>query len=103
MVSAWAEANEMVLSQFKVDEKSNEITAIPKLPKILDVSGRADYLLSVKEYQGIFMVISPGYFNMTSKTSSNSPCKAEHLSQMARRPWSIKNELYWILDIVLMA
>jgi predicted transposase YbfD/YdcC len=73
MVSAWAEANEMVLGQRKVDEKSNEIAAIPELLKLLDVSGcivtidamgtqtniaktivaaQADYILSVKENQG---------------------------------------------------
>jgi hypothetical protein len=31
MVSAWAEGNGLVLGQRKVDDKSNEITAIPKL------------------------------------------------------------------------
>ena len=39
MVSAWAEANRLVLGQVKVDEKSNEITAIPKLLNMLDLSG----------------------------------------------------------------
>lgn len=73
MVSAWAEANELVLGQRKVDEKSNEITAIPELLKMLAISGcivtidaigtqasiaqtiieaQADYVLSVKENQG---------------------------------------------------
>jgi predicted transposase YbfD/YdcC len=73
MVSAWAAENELVLGQRKVDEKSNEITAIPELLKILDLSGcivtidaigtqtniaktiiagHADYVLSVKENQG---------------------------------------------------
>jgi len=73
MVSAWAEANEIVLGQRKVDEKSNEITAIPELLKILAIAGcivtidaigtqtsiaqtiieaQADYVLSVKENQG---------------------------------------------------
>ena len=72
MVSAWAEENEIVLGQRKVDEKSNEITAIPELLKILAISGcivtidaigtqtqiaktiveaEADYVLSVKENQ----------------------------------------------------
>ena len=31
MVNAWASANNLVLGQVKVDDKSNEITAIPKL------------------------------------------------------------------------
>ncbi len=38
MVSAWAQANQMVLGQVKVDDKSNEITAIPALLKVLDLS-----------------------------------------------------------------
>lgn len=73
MVSAWAAENHMVLGQRKVDTKSNEITAIPELLKILAITGcivtidaigtqtkiakniidrHADYLLCVKENQG---------------------------------------------------
>jgi len=39
MVSAWSEANGMVLGQVAVDQKSNEITAIPALLKVLDLKG----------------------------------------------------------------
>ena len=39
MVSAWAATNKLVLGQRKVDSKSNEITAIPELIKVLDISG----------------------------------------------------------------
>jgi predicted transposase YbfD/YdcC len=39
MVSAWATANCISLGQVVVDEKSNEITAIPKLLEILELSG----------------------------------------------------------------
>jgi predicted transposase YbfD/YdcC len=73
MVNAWAEANHLVLGQQKVAEKSNEITAIPQLLKLLEVSGcivtidaigtqtkiakliverEANYILAVKENQG---------------------------------------------------
>jgi len=73
MVSAWATANELVLGQVKVDDKSNEIPAIPKLLQLLDITGclvtidaigtqteivdpiieqGGDYLLAVKENQG---------------------------------------------------
>ena len=73
MVSAWATANEVVLGQTKVDDKSNEITAIPALLELLDINGcivtidalgcqteiadqivdqGGDYLLAVKENQG---------------------------------------------------
>jgi predicted transposase YbfD/YdcC len=39
LVSAWATANSLSLGQVAVDEKSNEITAIPKLLELLDVHG----------------------------------------------------------------
>ncbi|MFO0897991.1 MAG: ISAs1 family transposase [Pirellulales bacterium] len=39
MVSAWATANHISLGQVVVDAKSNEITAIPKLLQILELSG----------------------------------------------------------------
>ena len=39
MVSAWARENGMVLGQIKVDEKSNEITAIPELLRVLELTG----------------------------------------------------------------
>jgi len=73
MVSAWAAQQNMVLGQRQVDEKSNEITAIPALLKMLDIKGGivtidamgcqrkiatkiidqgADYVLAVKDNQG---------------------------------------------------
>lgn len=73
IVSAWASANRLVLGQVKVDEKSNEITAIPQLLKVLEVAGcivtidaigcqtdiaeqiidrKAEYVLALKENQG---------------------------------------------------
>ena len=72
IVSAWANENNLVLGQVKVEDKSNEITAIPKLLDILylqdsvvtiDAMGcqekiakkiidkKADYILAVKENQ----------------------------------------------------
>lgn len=72
MVSAWATAAHLSLGQVAVDEKSNEITAIPKLLELLDVKGAlvtidamgcqkeiakkiieegGDYVLTVKENQ----------------------------------------------------
>jgi len=73
MVNAWASANGIALGQWKTDAKSNEITAIPHLLRLLDVSGcivtvdamgaqtkiaqairdeKADYVLRVKDNQG---------------------------------------------------
>ena len=39
MVSAWASENGLVLGQVKVDDKSNEITAIPELLRLLAING----------------------------------------------------------------
>ncbi len=73
IVSAWARENRIVLGQVKVDDKSNEITAIPQLLKLFDLTGcivtidamgaqkeiagvltdaGADYVLSLKGNQG---------------------------------------------------
>src|SRR5262249_14006149 len=72
LVSAWASANHLLLGQQAVTDKSNEITAIPALLKLLDlqgalvtidaigcqkriteeiVAGGADYVLAVKDNQ----------------------------------------------------
>ena len=71
--SPWASANRLVLGQVKVDEKSNEITALPALLQVLALKGcivtieamgcqtgivktivaqEADYVLSLKGNQG---------------------------------------------------
>jgi len=39
VVSAWAESNGLVLGQLKVADKSNEITALPELLRVLELSG----------------------------------------------------------------
>jgi hypothetical protein len=39
MVSTWSHDNQLALEQVKVDEKSNEITALPSLLKHLDITG----------------------------------------------------------------
>ena len=39
MVSAWASQNQLVFGQFKVNDKSNEITAIPELLQMLYIKG----------------------------------------------------------------
>lgn len=39
VISAWSSTNQVVLAQMKVDEKSNEVTAIPELLALLDLRG----------------------------------------------------------------
>jgi len=39
LISAWASEQRLVLAQVKVEEKSNEITAIPALLELVDITG----------------------------------------------------------------
>ena len=87
MVSAWAGKNSMVLGQVKVEQKSNEITAIPELLDLIAIEGcivtidamgcqegiakkiidgGADYVLAVKRnnrnlYKGLAMKTKFGW------------------------------------------
>lgn len=88
MVSAWATENRVVLGQIKTDEKSNEITAIPRLLELLRikgatvtidamgcqkeiakqiVAGEADYMLAVKENQPTLHSDITALFNRAAK------------------------------------
>jgi predicted transposase YbfD/YdcC len=122
MVSAWAEENELVLGQRKVDEKSNEITAIPELLKLLALSGcivtidamgtqtniaktiveaEADYVLSVKENQGhlyedisvLFAVDQAQNFQYASLEYAQTTNK-DHGRMEVRECWSTSNPEY---------
>src|SRR5512143_2693571 len=48
VVTAWAGEYGLALGQEVCAEKSNEIPAIPELPKKIDVRGGADYVLALK-------------------------------------------------------
>jgi predicted transposase YbfD/YdcC len=122
MVSAWAEENELVLGQRKVDEKSNEITAIPELLKLLAISGcivtidaigtqtniaqtiveaQADYVLSVKENQGhlyedisvLFAVDQAQNFKYAALEYAQTTNK-DHGRIEVRECWSTSNPEY---------
>jgi predicted transposase YbfD/YdcC len=126
MVSAWAAENELVLGQRKVDEKSNEITAIPELLKLLALSScivtidaigtqtniaktiveaEADYVLSVKENQGhlyedisvLFAVDQAQNFKYTSLEYAKTTNKG-HGRLEVRECWSTSNPQY--LDLL---
>lgn len=85
IVSAWASNQGLLLGQVKTDEKSNEIRAIPKLLKMIDITGstvtidamgcqqaiaeeiliqRADYVLALKENQQKLYEMVEAIFSM---------------------------------------
>jgi len=93
IVNAWCEANQLVLAQMCVEDKSNEITAIPLLLKLLDLHNRVvtidamgcqrkisaqiieqggDYLLNLKGNQGRLHDDVGSYFTERNKQSCPS-------------------------------
>jgi predicted transposase YbfD/YdcC len=84
VVSAWASENGLALGQVRVDDKSNEITAIPELLRVLALKGGivtidamgcqkeiagliadqgADYVLALKGNQGVAHAEFQEYFD----------------------------------------
>ena len=120
MVSAWASQNALVLGQVKVDEKSNEITAIPKLLKILEIQGciitidamgaqkeiaqeiiqqGGDYILSLKGNQGNIHQDVQQLFDWGFKTKwKNIPY--ETYSEINKGHGRIEIRRYWLLSSV---
>jgi predicted transposase YbfD/YdcC len=92
-VSAWAASNRLVLGQTKVEGKSNEITALPKLIDVLDLAGcivtidaigcqqeivkkivkkQADYVIAVKKNQPNLYKQVEQLFKQAIKTNGDS-------------------------------
>lgn len=123
MVSAWANENQMVLGQIKVNEKSNEITAIPKLLDLLDVTGctvtidamgtqikiaekiienKADYILGLKGNQGNLHDDVTTYINdqldckiTDSSHQSKGTVDADH-GRIETRKFHLFKEIDWL-------
>ncbi len=120
MVSAWACQNSLVLGQMKVEEKSNEITAIPQLLKILEIQGcivtidamgtqkeiaqeiiqrGGDYILSLKGNQGNIHQDVKQLFDWGLKTNfENIP--HETYSTINKGHGRIEIRRYWLLSEV---
>jgi predicted transposase YbfD/YdcC len=122
IVSAWATANQLVLGQVKVDEHSNEITAIPELLKMLELGGclvtidaigtqseiaqqivdqGGDYLLSVKENQGHLYEDLEYLFQLERELDAHlGPCSyakqvtKNHGRMEIRECWATSDEEY---------
>lgn len=123
MVSAWASANGIVLGQRKTDDKSNEITAIPELLKILEIEGcivtidamgcqtkiaetivgkGADYVLSLKGNQGNLHENVKLFFENHSKEDLENPSfdfhetvDSDHGKIEVRRYWTT-SDIAWL-------
>lgn len=91
MISAWAHDRGLVIGQIATDEKSNEITGVPELMKMLDLEGcivtadamscqkaitlqaalqKADYVIGLKENQPLLYSETVGYFQGAAEDPS---------------------------------
>jgi predicted transposase YbfD/YdcC len=123
-VSAWVGEHNLVLGQAAVDEKSNEITAIPKVLDMIDIKGdvvtidamgcqtaiaekirekKADYVLAVKENHPILFEDIRDFFSyLESKEgreeifdSWNSDVEKDH-GRIERRSITAVTHLDWL-------
>ena len=116
MVSAWASVNNIVLGQLKVDEKSNEITAIPELLKLLELKGcivtidamgcqkniaaaiieqGADYILALKGNQGNLLEQTQDSFRFLPIEDVSVEVDADH-GRVETRTCSVISDLSMI-------
>ncbi|GAB1355829.1 ISAs1-like element ISEc1 family transposase [Erysipelotrichia bacterium] len=123
LVSAWANKNSLVLSQLKVDEKSNEITAIPEILSVLDIygcivtidamgcqkdiaekiiAGGGDYILALKGNQGNLHAQVKDFMNMSVETGFEDvphektvTIEKDH-GRIETREYFLVNELDWL-------
>ena len=118
MVSAWSDANNMVLGNCKVDDKSNEITAIPKLLEILEiahttitidamgcqteiakaiVANEAHYILAVKENQAHLLDdIKEAFTNEKQTAITTDEQKDFGHGRIEKRSCSVITNMDWI-------
>lgn len=116
MVSAWAHQNRLVLGQVKVDEKSNEITAIPHLLNVLVLKGcivtidamgcqtqiaqlivekQADYVLALKGNQDTLHRHVKASFEREIPTHTYTELTNDH-GRVEKRTYCVLTELKWI-------
>ena len=118
LVSAFATTNQLVLGQEAVDEKSNEITAIPALLERIDLDGalvsidamgcnpniaqnildaKADYLLAVKDNQPTLHTDIKSYFETApSKEVERFETLGKDHGRLEVRSHTVSHVVDWI-------
>jgi predicted transposase YbfD/YdcC len=127
MVSAWASGSRLVLGQVAVAEKSNEITAIPALLRVLDLAGAtvtidamgcqtaiaaqivaqgADYVLALKKnHPTLYADVAGAFAVERAEAFANAPPGArEYLRTVEKGHGRLELRQHWVLrDPALLA
>jgi predicted transposase YbfD/YdcC len=117
-VSAWIAENQITLGQLKVEEKTNEITAVPELLDMLDVEGsiitadamscqkaitakitecRADYVIGLKGNQVSLLDDTKLYFEKERTQTLVDPLEKGH-GRLERREYFLETSIDWLLQ-----
>lgn len=118
LVSAWAQANSLVLGQVKTAADSNEITAIPELLKLLYLKGcvvtidaagcqtqiarqiveqGADYVLAVKGNQSHLQADLTDWFDYAQQTNFNA-MSFTYAKTVHKRHGRLETRECWVID-----
>jgi len=121
IVSAWSDANGIVLGQIAVGDKSNEITAIPKLIEFLDLKGLVvtidamgtqtkiadkiiekggDYILALKGNQGYLKELVESGFKSRKADLSFETIGKDH-GRIETRKCQVINQLEWMDEEII--
>lgn len=102
LVSAWSTANGITLGQVAVDEKSNEITAIPQLLKAVDITGatvtidamgcQKEIAKAIIDGGGDYLLAAKGNQETTLRIIQET--LAEHLESDAPPPRGTRHETH---------
>ena len=94
MVSAWATQNQLVLGQVKVNDKSNEITAIPALLALLDVSGCIVTIDAIGCQKDIAQAIVDGQADYVLALKENHPVLHQEVSTLFQTTAPLAQQAY---------
>ena len=90
MVGAWSTAAGLALAQLPTDEKSNEITAIPKLLDLLDISGALVTTDAMGCQKEIAAKIVAGHGDYLLQVKGNQPNLHEDIQQLSAHLEKVK-------------
>lgn len=118
VVSAWVAENQITLGQLETAEKSNEITAIPELLDLLDVSGStvtidamgcqkqiaskiydkgAEYVLGLKRNQESLFRDVKLYFDTETPACSHEKIEKDH-GRIEKREYFLETDIKWLFQ-----
>ena len=117
VISAFAAENQLTLGELTVEEKTNEITAVPELLNLIDVKGsivtadamscqkkivetitekKADYAIGLKQNQPALYKDTEDYFNEYYKEIPSTNTLDKGHGRIEKREYRLLTDLSWL-------